>query len=120
MRKLLEAVNLYFEGIHECDASKLKEVFHPKSSLFDADNGKIFVETIDSFLEDVSKRTSQASVGQKMNAEVLMIDYLSDTSACVKIKIQAHKNVFVDHLAFVRDINGWKIVSKVWHLENEI
>ena len=55
-----------------------------------------------------------------MNAEVLMIDYLSDTSATVKIKIQAHKNVFVDHLAYVRDINGWKIVSKVWHLENEI
>ena len=120
MNDLLETINLYFEGIHKCDVTKLKKVFHKNSSLFDADNGKIFVETIDSFLEDVSKRTSPASVGQKMNAEVLMIDYLSDTSATVKIKIQAHKNVYVDHLAFVRDINGWKIVSKVWHLENEI
>ena len=119
MRKLLEAVNLYFEGIHECDASKLKEVFHPKSSLFDADNGKIFVETIDSFIEDVSKRTSPASVGQEMKAEVLMIDYLSDISATVKIRIHAHKNIFVDHLAFVRDTNDWKIVSKIWHLKNE-
>jgi len=43
MKDLLEAVNLYFEGIHECDVSKLKEVFHPESSLFDADNGNIFV-----------------------------------------------------------------------------
>ena len=57
MQNLLEAVHLYFEGIHECDVSKLKEVFHPESSLFDADNGNIFVETIDSFLEDVSTRT---------------------------------------------------------------
>ena len=43
MKDLLEAVNLYFEGIHECDVFKLKEVFHPESSLFDADNGNIFV-----------------------------------------------------------------------------
>ena len=120
MNDLLEAINLYFEGIHKCDVTKLKKVFHKNSSLFDADNGKIFVETIDSFLKDVSKRTSPASVGQKMKAEVLMIDYLSDTSATVKIRIQAHKNVFVDHLAFVKDLNGWKIVSKVWHLENEV
>ena len=31
--KELEAVHLYFEGIHECDVSKLKEVFHPESFL---------------------------------------------------------------------------------------
>jgi hypothetical protein len=37
----------------------------------------------------------------------------------VKIRIQSHKNVFVDHLAFVKGQNGWKIVSKVWHLEKE-
>ena len=119
MKDLLEAVHLYFEGINECDVSKLKEVFHHESSLFDADNGNIFVETIDSFLEDVSTRTSPASVGQVMKSEVLIIDHLSPISSSVKIRIQTHKNVFVDHLAFVKDQNGWKIVSKVWHLEKE-
>ena len=54
MNDLIKAINLYFEGIHECDESKLKNVFHKESSLFDADNGKIFVETIDSFLKDIS------------------------------------------------------------------
>ena len=87
MKDLLEAVNLYFEGIYECDVSKLKEVFHPESSLFDTDNGNIFVETIDSFLEDVSMRTSPASVGQIMKSELLMIDYLSPMSTSVKIRI---------------------------------
>ena len=33
MKDLLEAVNLYFEGIHECDVFKLKEVFHPESGV---------------------------------------------------------------------------------------
>jgi hypothetical protein len=54
-----------------------------------------------------------------MKAEILMIDYLSSINATVKIRIQTHKNVFVDHLAFVKGESGWKIVSKVWHLEKE-
>jgi hypothetical protein len=37
----------------------------------------------------------------------------------VKIRIQTHKSIFIDHLAFVKGENGWKIVSKVWHLEKE-
>jgi len=119
MKDLLEAVNFYFEGIHEYDVSKLKQVFHTESSLFDADNGNIFVEKIDAFLEDISTRTSPASVGQVMKSEVLMIDYLSPISSTVKIRIQTNKNVFVDHLAFVKGQNGWKIVSKVWHLEKK-
>ena len=54
-----------------------------------------------------------------MKTEVLIIDYLSPLSSAVKIRIQAHKDVFVDHWAFVKGQNGWKIVSKVWHLEKE-
>jgi hypothetical protein len=54
-----------------------------------------------------------------MKSEVLMIDHLSPISSTVKIRIQTQKNVFVDHLAFVKGQNGWKIVSKVWHLEKE-
>ena len=115
---LLAAVQLYFEAIHECDTVKLNKVFHPASSLFDGDNGTIFVEPIDSFSRDVGGRTSPDSVGQALTAEVLLIDYLSPLSATVKIRIQAHRNVFVDHLGFVKGKDGWQIVSKIWHLES--
>lgn len=117
---LLAAVQVYFEAIHECDVEKLNAVFHESSSLFDADNGKVFVEPIESFSRDVAGRTSPASVGQQMEAEVLMVDYLSPISATVKIRIRAHKNVFVDHLSFVLGEKGWEIVAKVWHLESVI
>ncbi len=117
---LIAAVNVYFEAIHECDVEKLNAVFHETSSLFDADEGKIFVEPIDSFSKDVAGRTSPASVGQALEAEILMVDYLSPISATVKIRIRAHKNVFLDHLGFVKTENGWKIVSKIWHLERTL
>lgn len=115
---LTAAINIYFMAIHECDVAKLDAVFHPQSSLFDADNGEVFVEPIESFRADVAKRTSPHSAGQALEAEVLMIDYLSPSSATVKIRIRAHQNVFLDHLGFVKGSTGWKIVSKTWHLEH--
>lgn len=117
LNDLHDAIQTYFEAIHECDVEKLDAVFHPQSSLFDADNGEIFVEPIDSFRSDVAGRRSPQAAGQIMEAEVLMLDFLSSLSATVKIRIRAHQNVFVDHLAFVKGSQGWKIVSKVWHLE---
>ena len=120
LTELNTAIQTYFEAIHECDVAKLSAVFHPQSSLFDADNGTVFVEPIDSFSNDVAGRVSPASVGQQLEAEILMIDYLSPISTTVKIRIRAHKNVFVDHLGFVKGQDGWQIVSKIWHLEKVI
>lgn len=117
---LIAAVNVYFDAIHECDVEKLNAVFHETSSLFDADEGKLFVEPIESFSKDVATRQSPASAGQALEAEILMIDYLSPLSATVKIRIRAHKNVFLDHLGFVKTENGWKIMSKIWHLERTL
>ena len=117
LEDLRAAVETYFEAIHECDVKKLDDVFHPQSSLFDADNGEIFAEPIDSFRGDVAGRTSPQSAGQALEATITAIDFLSPLSATVKIRIRAHQNVFVDHLGFVKGSSGWKIVSKIWHLE---
>ena len=117
---LLAAIETYFDAIHDCDAAKLNAVFHPQSSLFDADNGTVFVEPIDSFSRDVAGRVSPASTGQSREAEILMIDFLSPISATVKIRIRAHQSVFLDHLGFVNGADGWQIVSKIWHLEKTL
>ncbi|MFK7997856.1 MAG: nuclear transport factor 2 family protein [Granulosicoccus sp.] len=117
---LLTAIDTYFDAIHHCDVDKLNAVFHPQSSLFDADNGHVFVESIDSFSRDVAGRESPASKGQAREAEVLLIDHLSPISATVKIRIRAHQSVFVDHLGFVLGTDGWQIVSKIWHLESTV
>lgn len=117
---LMDAIETYFDAIHHCDTNKLNAVFHPQSSLFDADNGTVFVEPIASFSRDVAGRVSPASRGQARMAEVLMIDFLSPLSATVKIRIRAHQSVFVDHLGFILSENGWQIVSKIWHLESTV
>lgn len=115
--ELSKAIEVYLDAIYYCDVEKLDEIFHESSSLFDADDGKIFVEPIASFRQDVGSRPSPAGINQVRKDEVILIDWLSDISAVVKLRLQAHDNIFVDHLAFVKGPQGWKIVSKVWHLE---
>ncbi len=117
---LLHAVQTYFDALYFCDTKKLNEVFHKNSSLFDVDEDKVFVESIASFSKDVGGRVSPESKGQEPEAEILMIDWLSPACATVKIRIRAHKNIFVDHLGFVNGEDGWQIVSKIWHLEKVI
>ena len=117
---LFEAVQIYFDSLYYCDTQKLNVVFHESSSLFDVDEGKVFVEPIKNFSDDVGGRASPASKGQDREDEILMVDWLSPISAVVKIRLKAHENVFVDHLCFVKGESGWKIVSKIWHLERVV
>lgn len=119
-QELLNAIQLYFDALYFCDTQMLNTVFHESSSLFDADNGTLFVEPIDSFSRDVGNRESPASKNQNREDQILMIDYLSPISATVKIRLRAHTHIFVDHLGFVKTEAGWKIVSKIWHLETVV
>ncbi|MBV1909556.1 MAG: nuclear transport factor 2 family protein [Kangiellaceae bacterium] len=117
---LLDAVNNYFDALYYCDIEKLDRVFHTSSSLFDVDQGKLLVDPIASFRQDVTTRPSPASCQQKREQQILMIDWLSKDCAMVKIRIRAHQNVFVDHLSFIKNKQEWQIVAKVWHLESVI
>lgn len=114
---LINAVQTYFDALYYCDTQLLNKVFHKSASLFDVDEGIVFVESIESFSNDVSGRISPASKRQEPESEILMIDWLSSNCVTVKIRIRAHNNIFVDHLGFVNGENGWQIVSKIWHLE---
>jgi hypothetical protein len=102
---LLKAVEVYLDMIYYCDVEKLDTIFHPASSLFDADEGKIFIDPIANFRQDVASRPSPASVNQKREEEIILIDYLSPLSAIVKLRLRSHMNIFVDHLNFVKDEN---------------
>jgi len=116
--ELLDAIEIYLDAIYYCDVKKLDEVFHDAASLFDADEGKIFVDPIASFRADVGSRPAPSQRNQERKDEIILIDWLSDISATVKLRLQAHENVFVDHLSFVKGPEGWKIVAKIWHLES--
>lgn len=119
---LLEVVQTYFEGLFYCDKDKLDAVFHPAASLFDGEKGAIFAEPIASFNADVGANAANSphALGQRMEAEVLLVDFMSPVNALVKIRFRARRNVYQDHLSLVKGENGWQIVCKVWCLEKVV
>ncbi len=119
-KALWQAIQTYFDAIYECDVIALDSVFHPTASLFDVDEGKVFTDPIASFRQDVATRPSPASKDSPREDQVILIDYLSENAAVVKLRLRAHKNIFVDHLSFVKGETGWVIVAKVWHLESVV
>jgi Putative lumazine-binding len=115
--ELLDAVDLYFRALYQCDLEMFDRVFHPASSLFDVDEGQIDAVPIAGYRDLISKRKSPASVGQAREDEIIMIDWLSDRCATVKVRLRIHQNIFIDHLCFSQGEDGFRIVAKVWHLE---
>ncbi|TBN58596.1 DUF3225 domain-containing protein [Glaciihabitans arcticus] len=118
--ELLEAVDVYFRALHACDTALLDGVFHPASTLFDVDEGVITVDPYPAWREVVANRVSPASVGQERDDEVLLVDWLSDDAAVVRVRLRVLDSIFVDQLSFVRGPEGWRIVAKVWHLETSL
>lgn len=117
-QELLNAVETYCGALHNCDIDLFDRVFHPTASLFDADEKRITVESVAEFRKSVAARQSPASVGQSPDNDIIMIDWLSDKSAVVKLRIKIHANTFIDHLNFTFDGIKFMIVAKVWHLES--
>lgn len=115
--ELLNAVEIYFDALYTCDLDLFDRVFHPACSLFDADEGTIVVDPIADYRQVIAKRISPSSRSQPREDEIILIDWLSDVSATVKVRLRIHANVFIDHLCFVKGDDGWRIVAKIWHLE---
>jgi hypothetical protein len=118
--ELLHAVDTYFRGIYNCDVTLLDTVFHPASSLFDVDEGVVTVDPYPAWREVVANRASPASAGHERTEEILVVDWLSDAAANVRLRLRAIDSIFVDQLSFVDGPNGWQIVAKVWHLESTL
>ena len=118
--ELLEAVDVYFRALYNCDTALLDSVFHPSSTLYDVDEDVITVDPYPEWREVVANRPSPASVGQDRDDEIVSITWLSDKAATVHVRLLVIGNVFVDHLSFVDGPDGWRIVNKVWHLESTL
>ncbi|UWR13207.1 nuclear transport factor 2 family protein [Sulfitobacter mediterraneus] len=96
--------------------------FHSDACLFDGEKGDFFGKPCGLFINDIGQLepTSPFNLGQQPDSELLFVDWLSNVSAVVKLRIRARQDVYQDHLSMVKGAKGWKIVSKVWCLEKVV
>ena len=110
-----QAVDLYFQALHECDLVKFDRVFHPSASLFDSTSGVFTAMPIAEYRQVIAQRRSPESAGQERDDQLISIDLLSADAGIAKVQLRIHDNVFVDHLSLVCIDGKFMIVAKVWH-----
>ncbi|MFM0316266.1 nuclear transport factor 2 family protein [Paraburkholderia nemoris] len=115
MPALVEAVDLYFQALHECDLEKFDRVFHSSCSLFDTDDGKLTVVPIADYRRVIAERVSPMSKGQARDDTLISADFLSADTALTKVRLRIHDKVFIDHLNWAYVDGSFMIVAKLWH-----
>lgn len=110
-------VRTYLDGLHEGDAEKLAQAFHPCAHLYSVPEGKLTDLPREEWLAAVRARPSPAARGLAREDRILAIDLNGEESACVKVNCCIPPRYFTDHLLLLRTAEGWRIVAKSFRTE---
>jgi hypothetical protein len=113
-RELKEVIEKYFELLFTCDVSSFDEVFADQASLYGDQAGTVLVWPATQYREILSGRQSPKSLGASREDEIMDLDIVNATMACVKVKLRANEKRFIDYLTFIKLASGWRIVSKTY------
>lgn len=106
-------IQLYLEGFHESDPTKLAAAFHPTAQLLVVRGGELQSSSIGDYLAMVGKRAPVNEPDRKK--EFHSLSFAGETVAVARLTVGNGKAQFEDALTLVREASGWKIAVKVYH-----
>lgn len=116
IRRLL---HLYCDGLHRGDIEQLRAVFHPGGVYYTASGGSEIRLDIPRYLPKVAARKAPADAGEPLEYHIDSITLAGPGTAVALVRSAMWGKRFTDILSLARADQGWKIVSKVFHHEND-
>lgn len=113
--EVVQAMGLYFDGLHHSDTRLLAQVFHPEAHYFCATEGQLVHLDMDRYFPIVDKRPSPASQGHVRTDRILAIELAGPVTAFVRAECSIPPKHFTDFLTLVKLEGRWQIVAKVFH-----
>lgn len=112
------AIDLYFKGMYESDASKIEKSFHPQATIAGimSDSGKLAEMTRDEFCTFVEKHEPGEKRGEPFDMEIKWIDAKGDVASVGIDDLYLGKR-FRDYLLLIKVDGEWRIMNKVWHAD---
>lgn len=104
-----QIIQLYFEGLHFADLTKLKAIFHPDTVL-KAPNIR---RTLNEWLSLVATRDIPAVNGAKFDYRVISIDVVN-SQAMVKLICPLLGSEYLDFIGLLKENGKWLIVNKMY------
>jgi hypothetical protein len=116
---ILAVVQVYLDGLYEGDTAKLRQSFHPASSLFAvAADGKLVNMPREEWCKMVEGRPSPKANGQgREHDRILSVDITGPNTALVKLNCAILPRVFTDYLSLIKLDGRWQVISKTYTAE---
>jgi len=116
---LTQALQRYFDLMHDCDTSRFDQVFRSTVQLHGFRDGQMVMWSASTYRDILDKRQSPKSLNAPRADEILLMDFASATQAFVKVRLRISSMVFVDYLTWHCIDGQWLITSKGFHLESD-
>ncbi|MFC3677274.1 nuclear transport factor 2 family protein [Ferrovibrio xuzhouensis] len=115
---ILEIVQVYLDGLYAGDTAKLRQAFHPASSLFASADGKLVQVPREDWCKMVEGRPAPQAKGQgREHDRILSVDMTGPDTAMVKLNCAILPRLFTDYLSLIRLDGRWQIISKTYTFE---
>ncbi|MFX0115933.1 MAG: nuclear transport factor 2 family protein [Candidatus Hodarchaeota archaeon] len=115
IQEIRKAVQVYLDGIAQCNYDKISQVFHPKAQIFALSQEKLRILPATAW-KDYCEKTDPSN--QKFSAEIVSIDNVG-TAAAVKvlINVEGPNGIFdfTDFYNLLKLDNKWKVMNKTFH-----
>lgn len=117
--EIVAALELYFDGLHNSDADKLGQLFHPQAIYACGTEGSLTYLTMDAYLPMVAKRPSPASRGEARRDHILSIEFAGPVTAFARVECAIGEKRFTDLLSFINLDGRWRLIAKVFHFDRD-
>jgi hypothetical protein len=113
--ELRDLANKYFNALYTGDAILFERIFHPAAMLYCFTEATPVIMSVERYLDIVRGRASPASRKDPREDQIVSIEIPTPTTAHLRVREIFLPKQFTDELTLVKTVEGWKIVSKVWH-----
>lgn len=115
---IVELLHHYHDGLHRCDTQLLAKVFHENAIYFTASGGEEICLDMATYLPKVAERTPPGSSDAPLHYHIESIELAGPVTAIARARSSMWGKDFIDILTLVRTEGQWKVISKVFHHED--
>jgi Putative lumazine-binding len=115
--EIIEVLQLYFDGLHDSDTSRLKRAFHPLASYVCAVDSPLVHLGMGEYFPIVDKRPSPASLGEPRRDRIVSIELAGPVTAFARVECAIGPKRFIDLLTLICVDGRWQIIAKVFHYD---
>jgi len=113
VENVISTIEDYFYGVYEGNLDKLRNAFHPQTTLYGDINGEPYLKTLEEYLEGVKNRKSPKEVGEDFKMKIINVDFFGN-NAIAKLSVPILGFKYTDYVSLTKINGNWKIVNKLF------